>query len=52
MDKPTQLTPQKVEEAVAELQRQLQGLGQQQVERVDCTQETIEQGLAKLASFS
>ncbi len=48
MDKPTQLTPQKVEEAVAELQRQLQGLGQQRMERIDCSQETIEQGLAKL----
>jgi len=48
MDRPTQLTPQKVEEAVAELQRQLQGFGQQQVERIDCSQETIEQGLAKL----
>jgi len=48
MDKPTQLTPQKVEEAVAELQRQLQDLGQQRVEHIDCSQETIEQGLAKL----
>jgi Gas vesicle protein K len=48
VDKPKQLTPQEVEAAVAELRRQLQGLAQQPPERIDCTQETIEQGLAKL----
>jgi phosphoglycerate-specific signal transduction histidine kinase len=48
LDKPKQLTPQEVEQAVAELRRQMQGLAQTPVERVDCTQETIEQGLAKL----
>ena len=48
MDKPKQLTPQEVEAAVADLQRQLHGLAQQAPERIDCSQETIEQGLAKL----
>ena len=48
MDKPKQLTPQEVDQAVAELRRQLRGLEQQLPERIDCSQETIEQGLAKL----
>jgi hypothetical protein len=48
MDRPKQLTPQQVEEAVAELRRQMEGLSQHPIERVDCSQETIEQGLAKL----
>ncbi len=48
MDKPKQLTPTEVEEAVSELRRQLQGIAQQPVERIDCSEETIEQGLAKL----
>lgn len=48
VDKPKQLTPQEVEAAVTELRRQLQGLAQQPPERIDCSQETIEQGLAKL----
>lgn len=48
MDKPKRLTPHEVEQAVAELRRQVQGLAQQPIERVDCSQETIEQGLAKL----
>ncbi len=47
-DKPKQLTPQQVEQAMAELRRQMEGLAQQPSQRVDCTQETIEQGLAKL----
>ena len=48
MDKPKQLTPQEVDQAVSELRRQLRGLEQQLPERIDCSQETIEQGLAKL----
>jgi len=48
MDKPKQLAPRQVEEAVSELRRQLQGIAQPPVERIDCSQETIEQGLAKL----
>ncbi len=48
MDKPKQLTPEDVAATVAELRRQLQSSGQDPVERIDCNQETIEQGLAKL----
>ena len=48
MDKPKQLTPLEVEQAVADLRRQMEGLARQPLERVDCSQETIEQGLAKL----
>ncbi len=48
MDKPKQLTPAEVEQAVADLRRQMEGLAQQPLERIDCSQETIEQGLAKL----
>jgi hypothetical protein len=48
VDKPKQLTPKEVEDAVSELRRQLQGLTEQSLERIDCSQETIEQGLAKL----
>ena len=48
VDKPKQLTPQEVERAVAELRRQMEGLAGQPAQRVDCTEETIEQGLAKL----
>ena len=35
-------------EAVSDLRRQLQDLNQQALERIDCSSETIEQGLAKL----
>jgi len=48
MDNPKQLTPREVEDAVSELRRQLHGMTQQTMERIDCSQETIEQGLAKL----
>jgi Gas vesicle protein K len=48
LNKPKQVTPKEVEETVAELRRQLQSNVQKPLERIDCTQETIEQGLAKL----
>ncbi len=48
MDNPKPLTPHDVEQAVAELQRQLHGVTAQSLERIDCSPETIEQGLAKL----
>jgi len=48
VDKPKQLTPKEVEETVAELRRQLQSSLQQPLEHIDCNQESIEQGLAKL----
>ena len=48
MDRPKPVTPKQVEEAVAELRRQLQSNALQPAERIDCTPESIEQGLAKL----
>ena len=48
MDKVKQVTPDQVEQAVAELRRQMEGLAHRPAQRVDCSQETIEQGLAKL----
>lgn len=42
------LTAKEVEDAVTELRRQLQGVTQQSLERIDCSAENIEQGLAKL----
>jgi transposase len=48
MDSLKPLTPREVEDAVAELRRQLHGVTEQSLERIDCSPETIEQGLAKL----
>src|SRR3954469_21283423 len=48
MKTPSQVTPAEVEAAVADLKRQLQAAAGGQQERIDCNQETIEQGLAKL----
>ena len=48
MDKPNQLTPQEVERTIAELRRQLQSGAHAPIERIDCTPESVEQGLAKL----
>ncbi len=48
MDSPKQLTPKEVEDAVSQLRRQLQGVTEQSMERIDCSPENIEQGLAKL----
>lgn len=48
MGDPKPVAPKEVEEAVAELRRQLQGVVPQSLERIDCSPETIEQGLAKL----
>lgn len=44
------LTPKDVEEAVSRLRRQLQGVTEASLERIDCSPETIEQGLAKWCS--
>src|SRR5579863_2994786 len=44
----TQVTPAEVEGAVADLKRQLQAAASGGQQHVDCTPETIEQGLAKL----
>ena len=41
-------SPQEIEAAVADLKRQLEGLANRSLERIDCTPENLEQGLAKL----
>ncbi len=48
MDSSKPVTPEEVDAAVSELRRQLEGITQRSLERIDCSQETIEQGLAKL----
>ena len=48
IDSPKPLTPKDVDEAVSQLRRQLQGITEPSLERIDCSPETIEQGLAKL----
>ncbi len=45
---PRQVSPDSVEEAVADLKRQLQEAAHGTTTRLDCSQETLEQGLAKL----
>ena len=46
-EKPRQVTPEEVAGAVAELKRELAAAGGSAV-RIDCSPETVEQGLAKL----
>ena len=48
MKTPNQVTPAEVEAAVADLKRQLQAAASGGSQRIDCNEETIEQGLAKL----
>ena len=49
MDKPRQLSPNDIEEAVSSLKRRIdESTGNSQAQRVDCSPETIEQGLARL----
>jgi hypothetical protein len=48
MTEARKITPDEVEAAVADLKRQLQAAAAGGQQRVDCTPETIEQGLAKL----
>ncbi len=47
-DATRRLSPAEVEAAVEELRRELNQVAQANVERIDCSQETIDQGLAKL----
>src|SRR4051812_30194404 len=47
-DKPRQLSADEVTAAVTDLKRQLETVGQGTTQRLDCTSETLEQGLAKL----
>lgn len=42
------ITPEEIAAAVSELNRELKAVGESGLERVDCTPETIEQGLARL----
>lgn len=48
MSDPHQLTPEAVAAAVSDVTRQLQAAASGGQQRIDCTSETIEQGLAKL----
>jgi len=49
MDKPRQVSPGEVEAAVASLKRRLEEVsGEGQAQRIDCSPENIEQGLARL----
>ncbi len=47
-DNPRQVTPDDIAEAVAELKRELNAVADGAVQRVDCSPESVEQGLAKL----
>jgi CII-binding regulator of phage lambda lysogenization HflD len=42
------ITPQEIAAAVGELNRELKAAGEAAIERIDCSPETIEQGLARL----
>jgi hypothetical protein len=48
MADPNQVTPGEVEAAIADLKRQLQSAAAGGQSRIDCTTESVEQGLAKL----
>jgi hypothetical protein len=47
-DKTLQRSPAEIETAVADLRRELQAAAQGVPSRIDCSPETVEQGLAKL----
>ena len=42
------VTPQEIAAAVSELNRELRAVGEGAIERIDCSPENIEQGLARL----
>ncbi len=48
MSDPERRTPDDIAEAIADLKRQLEAVGQTSPQRIDCTAENVEQGLAKL----
>ncbi len=48
MTDPERRTPDDIAEAIADLKRQLEAAGQTSPQRIDCTAENVEQGLAKL----
>ena len=47
-EKPRQVTPEEIAGAVAELKRELASAAEGPAGRIDCSPETVEQGLAKL----
>jgi hypothetical protein len=47
-EKPRQVTPGEIEDAVAELKCELEALAGGSTQRIDCNSENLEQGLAKL----
>ena len=47
-NKPRQVSPGEIEAAVAELKRELSAAAAGATQRIDCSPETVEQGLAKL----
>jgi len=42
------VTPEEIAAAVAEVNRELKAVGESSIERIDCSPENIEQGLARL----
>ena len=48
MDQPKSISPDDVGAAISELKQELSALGDGPSQRIDCTSENIEQGLAKL----
>lgn len=42
------ITPEEIAAAVSEINRELNAVGEAGIERIDCSPETIEQGLARL----
>lgn len=42
------ITPQEIAAAVSEVNRELKAVGEASIERIDCSPENIEQGLARL----
>lgn len=47
-ERPRQITPTEVENAVIDLKKQLESLADAGQQRIDCTSENVEQGLARI----
>ncbi len=48
MSEMRKITPEEIAAAVSEMNRELKAAGEAPMERIDCSSETIEQGLARL----
>ncbi len=48
MDEPRRLSPEQIAESVADLKRELQAASQGAPQHIDCSPESVEQGLARL----